>query len=299
MIQSPSSPAAGRRITGFTLVELLVVIGIIALLISILLPSLNRARQQAYDVQCKSNLRQLGIGMILYTNEWKAFPGARSKGAVGAQNAADWLVIWAPRVRRALKVSSHKVFTCPTQKDEQYYWKEKSTTSPVATLVGKEEGFGYNLGESVLVEKTVKLTYGYNDWGSADVVSVPTQRGLGGDVIGNTREVRSSAVRSASNLIVLADRTLNLAYGATPSEFNVSLDPCDPQEAPATIHRGGANFLFADGHVEWRRQDEVVLFTLGETVTKWVDPAKPGKPKAVYKTRWDTIAPMWNTDNRP
>lgn len=58
-----------RRRAGFTLVELLVVIGIIGLLISILMPALSKARQAAWAATCQSNMRQIGMGFSIYANE--------------------------------------------------------------------------------------------------------------------------------------------------------------------------------------------------------------------------------------
>ena len=91
---------------GFTLVELLVVIGIIAVLVGMLLPSLNRAREQARRVQCLSNIRQIAMGFLMYTNENKGwFPGPGVfGGGLGLQSvhpsmtptwigrAEDWIV---------------------------------------------------------------------------------------------------------------------------------------------------------------------------------------------------------------
>lgn len=115
---------------GFTLVELLVVIGIIALLISVLLPALNKARAAARSLVCASNIRQIGQVLSLYAVDFRgAYPAALSEAYGPSGNQAfRWHVYTAwkyfptqfvmtsasdPFATGFDKASSRNVYTCP------------------------------------------------------------------------------------------------------------------------------------------------------------------------------------------
>ena len=138
MVRDTSHQPRPTRVSGaaaFTLVELLVVIGIIAVLVGILLPTLGRARESANAVKCMANLRQLGQAMVMYAGEFKgSLPigyvqnnDTIDRNEVYRGEAMDWTtLLMKVMVRRfgsgydsqdrvsANTTSARAVFLCPT-----------------------------------------------------------------------------------------------------------------------------------------------------------------------------------------
>ena len=257
------------RRKAFTLVELLVVIGIIALLIAILLPTLNKAKQQALRVSCSANLRSMGQAMMIYVQETGYYPGHAALRQTGNPFA-----VWPTRLRKIAR-GNRDLFWCPANQ-QGFRWQDLRGPPGGMFASAAETGYGYEVGELLLDVFLVPFSYGYNDWGANNPqpAGAPnTQRGLGGDLWNlNSREIKAARVKKASEMIAIAD---NISDGS----WDYNIDPQNPREYPGKLHNNGSNVLFCDGHVQWYSQRDLCT----------VDGTPAGR----------AMARMWNNNNEP
>jgi len=266
-MNKPMDNANSRVGRGFTLVELLVVIAVVAIPAALLLPVLSKAKDSANSTACKSNLRQLSIALNMYVNEYDKYPG---NGAMysGGQFRGVWGtgMNWLnPYVGGHFDPDSSfdwfyslpttpTVFNCPAEKPRYF-----------PGLFGAQGRTSYNLG------------YGYNELGTGWKDGT-LHLGLGftvdfrghspnGQPLGQRNYAKPGDLGNPSDLIAIGE-------GATWLFPNQRPDAIQGYGSVAARHGGRGSMSFGDGHVESAK-------------------------RAIWVEQSDSACKRWNNDNQP
>lgn len=248
------------RRKAFTLIELLVVIAIISILAAILFPVFARAREQARKASCQSNLKQIGLGVMMYVQDYDgkfpiAYMGTEMDSGWYGDNALHstrWYQVLYPYVK------SKQIFVCPTAGPINYSggygWNIRGTGSPY-------NGFGYTA----------------SSWGTPS----------------GTGPVTRSAVQESSRTILITDPASdgysgNGEYAIGYSSLHYMPVLHGGQVGPfsgtntLTNYTGGGNYLFADGHVKFLNATQShcsIMWDVSKTLAKAGAPASCGTLK--------------------
>ncbi len=223
-----------RRTGGFTLIELLVVIAIIAILAGMLLPSLAKAKKKARQIKCLSNMRQIGVALVLYELDHERMPPKASQvpDFMNPRSGAwknNCLYAIAPYLQSTENQPSSKIYACPDAKKpgDGSDATELSATGylPNAVLMERSSAAVRSPSETIAIQETIRL-------------------------------VSYTALRPA----VAAD--FGLCKRGQFTYWHVQ-NPETGFDWYSTVHNRGGNLVFADGHAEYRRADSLRAFQFG------------------------------------
>ena len=261
-----------NRSRGFTLIELLVVIAIIAILAAILFPVFATAREKARQTTCSSNLKQLGLGILQYAQDYDECPPSGTSKTYSVTG-------WAGQIYNYVKAKA--VYVCPDDQTPgascSYLYNRNilNTASNPNWLYGINGFASYPLSKYGSVTQTVLLGevngsggYDVSDMNPADKQSdfyggSGVAAGYSPDGYGGAN---NSAACTSGAYDPFSDNNGGYTYdaicgaqGCCSATFTLKYATGYPSNSdyalvftgPTGIHSGGANYLLADGHVKW------------------------------------------------
>lgn len=215
-----------KQSQGFTLIEVLVVIAVIALLAALIMPTLRTARLKAYEAGCANNIRQLGMGMKLYSSDWGCWP---SRGEVNDDFGASIWVGLPPCGQPRVTTNT------PAMPESGALATYLGYPSPINNIFLCPQINKMPRTEEDLYIKAIKISYVMNG------------------VLGNWR-VPTSVVFPTGTYLFIEPRGFFNGSLWTPNDSSHVISGADKA---ASRHHGGAYAAMCDGHVMWRRYEQM------------------------------------------
>lgn len=262
-----------RRSAGFTLIELLVVIAVIAVLMSILMPALQRAREQGKRSMCLGNLKNLQLAWIMYADDYddKIVNGDSAEYNMMADNGKYWVM-----------------------KD----WEKPMTTAVKEKAIRDGALYPYTKTIKIYkcpnIEKNTSNAYGMVSGPSRTYSIADSMNCKGWDEMGTTKKIikiRSRIKDPANRMVFLDDGgTCPSALGGW-TVYNNQWQWWDP---PPVRHGDGTMFSFADGHSDYHKWEDPRTIELGKRVPPpaRTNQAQPDNPDIV----WASLV-VWGHDD--
>ena len=227
---------ASSRKSGFTLIELLIVIAIIALLAAILFPVFGRVRENARRSSCQSNMKQIGIGIAQYTQDYDEILPPTTISGTGGSFAAEYLW-WADDIMPYVK--STQVFICPSN------ISYNAPAVPTLGYVAAGGAFRMCYGAVIRRSGNSPFTEGPQTIVKLSKIDEPAATFMVGELANPARKggyaIYTSNADDATTVVI--------SPSTYPGNVNFNRTPYD-------THFDGANWLYCDGHVKWMRTSQ-------------------------------------------